>query len=253
MRFTIIGDTRQNTHYADKPNEDFFWFDEARGAALVLDGVSRSRINDTYPNPSPAREVTEIFAQAAGSVLAAPDGQTPQEKLLAAVKAGNAAVARANAGFPSDFLPGTVGVLALAGEDGLSYAYVGDSNGIVLSRNQAAAFTVPQTRAVHDRLGEFTAHEIRTHICNNAQHPCGYGVWTGQDGAMDFLRMGTVRLEPGDRVLLCTDGINPFLSAAGADALCGMDSQTLLEKAMAFRKPEGWMDDRTAVVITAAQ
>ncbi len=35
MRFTVIGDTRRNHHYADKPNEDFYWFDEAQGAALL--------------------------------------------------------------------------------------------------------------------------------------------------------------------------------------------------------------------------
>lgn len=249
MRFTMIGDTRRNTHYTDKPNEDYFWFDEARGAALVLDGVTRDRENGAYPNPSPARTVTEIFAQAACAVLTAPGTDTPKETLLAAVKAGNAAAARANEDFPSDFLPGTVGVLALLSGGSLHYAYVGDSNGIVLSRGGAAVFTEPQTKAVHDRRGEFTAHEIRTHICNNARHPCGYGVWTGQDGAMDFLRTGTISLNPGDRILLCTDGIDAFLSAAGPDALCAMDSKTILEKAMAYRKPEGWMDDRTIIII----
>lgn len=249
MRFTIIGDTRRNTHYPDKPNEDFLWFDEAQGAALVLDGVTRNRENGVYPNPSPARAVTEIFAQAACAVLAAP-GEA-QEKLLAAVRAGNAAVARANEGFPSDFLPGTVGVLVLAESGSLHYAYVGDSNGIVISQGRASAFTEPQTKAVHDHRGEFTAHEIRTHICNNIRHPYGYGVWTGQDGAMDFLRTGTVPLKTGDRVILCTDGIDAFLSAAGLEALCAMDSRTILEKAMAFQKPEGWMDDRTAVIIDA--
>ena len=96
MRFTMIGDTRRNTHYADKPNEDFFWFDEAQGAALVLDGVTRNREHDGYPNPSPSRVVTEVFAQAASAVLTTPGKECPQEKLLAAVKAGNAAVARAN-------------------------------------------------------------------------------------------------------------------------------------------------------------
>ncbi|MDE7261672.1 MAG: hypothetical protein K2N78_06385, partial [Oscillospiraceae bacterium] len=169
MRFTMIGDTRRNTHYEDKPNEDLFWFDEAHGAALVLDGVTRDRESGIYPTPSPARVVTELFAQAACAVLTAP-GES-RKKLLAAVTAGNAAVARANEGFPSGFLPGTVGVLALVEDGSLHYAYVGDSNGVVLSKSGAAAFTEPQTKAVHDRRGEFTAPELRTQICNNARHP----------------------------------------------------------------------------------
>lgn len=249
MRFIMTGDTRRNTHYTDKPNEDLFWFDERAGAALVLDGVTRNRENGIYPNPSPARTAAEVFAEAARAVLTAPG--RAEEKLPASVKAGNAAVARANEGFPSDFLPGAVGVLALAEDSSLYYAYIGDSNGIVLSRGKAAAFTEPQTKAVHDHRGEFTAHEIRAHICNNARHPYGYGVWTGQSGAMDFLRTGAIPLEAGDRVILCTDGLNEFLSAVGPEALCAMDSGTILERAMAFQKTEGWMDDRTAVIIDA--
>ena len=250
MRFTMLGDTQRNTHYEDKPNEDLFWFDEARGAALVLDGVTRDRENGVYPNPSPSRVVTEVFAQTASRVLsAAPEGKTPEERLAAAVKAGNAAVAEANTGFPSAFLPGTVGVLALVEGSALHYAYVGDSNLLLLSKGTVKVFTEPQTRAVHSCRGKYTANEIRTQICNNAQHPCGYGVWTGQEGAMDFLRMGVVPLEKGDRVLLCTDGIDAFLSATGPEALCAMDSKTILEKAMSFLKPEGWMDDRSAIII----
>ena len=249
MRFTMIGDTRRNTHYIDKPNEDLFWFDKVQGTALVLDGVSRSRENGIYPNPSPACMVTKIFAQAACAVLTAPGREGAKEKLCAAVMAGNTAVAHANEGFPSDFLPGTVGVLVLVEGNSLHYAYVGDSIGIALSQGGASSFTFPQTKAIHDHLGEFTSHEIRTYICNNIRHPYGYGVWTGQDGVMDFLCTGIVSLKEGDRVILCTDGIDAFLAAIGLESLCTMDSRTILKKAMAFQKPEGWMDDRTMIII----
>ncbi len=249
MKLTMTGDTRRNDHYPDKPNEDLFWFDEAMGAALVLDGVTRDRENGVYPDPSPARTASERFAAAVRDALASSEEEKPAARLLWAVEAGNQAVARANAGLSPDFLPGTVGVLALIADGALHYAYVGDSNGVLLSGGRAHAFTEPQTRAVHDHRGQYTAHEIRAHICNNAAHPCGYGVWTGQSGAMDFLRTGAIPLGPGDRVLLCTDGLNDFLAAAGERALCAMDSGTILEKAMAFRKPEGWMDDRTAVIV----
>lgn len=249
MRCIMIGDTRRNTYYPDKPNEDFFWFNEAQGAALILDGVTRDRENGIYPNPSPARIATEAFAQGACTELVIPSEKTPREQLLAAVEAGNTAVACTNKGFSSDFLPGTVGVLALVRNNMLHYAYVGDSNGIVLSRNGSTAFTTPQTKAVHNHQKEFTAHEIRTHICNNAKHPCGYGVWTGESGAMDFLCIGTAFLELGDRVLLCTDGINAFLSAIGLESLYTMDSRTILKEAMAFRESEVGMDDRTVIII----
>ena len=50
MRLTMKGATEKNTRYADKPNEDLFFFDEASGFAMILDGVSR----DTAYTPTPA-------------------------------------------------------------------------------------------------------------------------------------------------------------------------------------------------------
>ena len=38
MRLTMKGATAKNTRYADKPNEDLFFFDEASGFAMILDG-----------------------------------------------------------------------------------------------------------------------------------------------------------------------------------------------------------------------
>lgn len=252
MRFSIVGDTRRNTHYADKPNEDLFWFEPKLGAAMVLDGVTRDREDGRYPNPSPARSACEAFAGAASAELSKKSaGAAPSERLLLAVQAGNAAVAHANARFPSAFLPGTVGVLALVHGNALHYAYVGDCNGLLISGGKVSCFTMPQTAEVHRRKHEFTTYEIRTQICNNAAHPCGYGVWNGQAEAADFLRCGIVPLAAGDRVLLCTDGLEPFLASVPAEELATLSSERLLTCAMAFQKAEGWMDDRTAVLITA--
>ena len=52
-------------------------------------------------------------------------------------------------------------------------------------------------------------------------------------------------------MLLCTDGLEPFLASLPAEELAALSSETLLARAMAFEKAEGWMDDRTAVLITA--
>ncbi len=252
MRFIMMGDTRRNTHYADKPNEDYYCFNQSRGFALVLDGVTRSRQGACYPNPSPSRIVSEAFADAAGNVLTAPDEMRAEARLALAARQGNAAVAQKNQDFPSAFLPGTVGVLTLFDDAGLHYAYIGDSNGILISAGKLMPFTYPQTEAVHRRRSEFTTDEIRTYICNNAEHPCGYGVWNGQPGALCFLRIGTLPLSAGDRVLLCTDGLNPFLDSISESKLANLDSTSLLQRAMAF-EAAGWMDDRTAIIVEAQE
>ena len=252
MRLTMKGATAKNTRYADKPNEDLFFFDEALGFAMILDGVSRDRENGIYPHPSPACRADNAFADAAQAVLLKNSDAAPADRLKAAAYAGNKAVAAASEGFPSPFLPGTVGVLTLFADHKLYYAYIGDSNGILISNGTLSYFTTPQTAEVHRRRKEFTSDEIRTVICNNPSHPCGYGVWNGMPSAAEFLRVGELPLSAGDRVLLCTDGIDPFLASLPDKTIAAMDADTFISQAMAYMRPEGYMDDRTAVVISIA-
>lgn len=206
MRFIMKGATAKNTCYADKPDEDYFFFDEASGFAMILDGVTRDRENGIYPNPSPACRACNAFAEAAQAVLLNKSDASPIARLKAAAYAGNEAVALANEGFSSPFLPGTVGVLTLFSENKLYYAYIGDSNGILISNGTMSYFTEPQTAEVHRHRKEFTSDEIRTVICNNPSHPCGYGVWNGMPSSAEFLRVGELPLSVGDKVFLCTDG-----------------------------------------------
>ena len=216
---------------------------------MILDGVSRDRESGIYPNPSPACRACNAFADAAQAVLLKKNDAAPADRLKAAAYAGNMAVATANEGFPFPFLPGTVGVLALFAEHKLHYAYIGDSNGILISNRTLSYFTAPQTAEVHRRRKEFTSDEIRAVICNNPSHPCGYGVWNGMPSAAEFLRVGELPLSAGDRVLLCTDGIDPVLASLPDKAIADMDADTLISQAMTYMMPEGYMDDRTAIVI----
>ena len=250
MRFIMKGATAKNTCYADKPDEDYFFFDEASGFAMILDGVTRDRENGIYPNPSPACRACNAFAEAAQAVLLNKSDASPIARLKAAAYAGNEAVALANEGFSSPFLPGTVGVLTLFSENKLYYAYIGDSNGILISNGTMSYFTEPQTAEVHRHRKEFTSDEIRTVICNNPAHPCGYGVWNGMPSSAEFLRVGELPLSVGDKVFLCTDGVDPFLASVPAEAVAAMDADAFLSRAMAYLRPEGHMDDRTAVVIS---
>ena len=47
-----------------------------------------------------------------------------------------------------------------------------------------------------------------------------------------------------------TDGVDPFLASLPAEAVAAMDADAFLSRAMAYLRPEGHMDDRTAVVIS---
>ena len=84
MRFIMKGATEKNTCYADKPDEDYFFFDEASGFAMILDGVTRDRENGIYPNPSPACRACNAFAEAAQAVLLNKSDASPIARLKAA-------------------------------------------------------------------------------------------------------------------------------------------------------------------------
>ena len=60
IRYEIF--TEKNVKYLDKPNEDLALFEKKYNIGIVLDGVTRDRIEGVYPNPSPARVASELFA-----------------------------------------------------------------------------------------------------------------------------------------------------------------------------------------------
>lgn len=52
-----------NSKNINKPNEDYYFCDDNRGIYLLVDGVSRDKINGRYPNPSPAFDVSKLFVK----------------------------------------------------------------------------------------------------------------------------------------------------------------------------------------------
>ena len=55
-------------------------------------------------------------------------------------------------------------------------------------------------------VGEVCA-VISLRICNHIEHPCGYGVWNGNEAAMDFVKYGQIRMIEGDVILFFSDGL----------------------------------------------
>lgn len=201
-----------NNHDYPKPDEDHLVIDSENQIFIVLDGVSRDVINGKYPSPSPALEVTKIFAGEVRAVLAqAKNLLTPKESLIRAAEQGNHAVADYNRKKVWDFLPGTVGIISMIVDNKFHYAYIGDCSGHILHKDSIRHFTYPQTRLVREHVAELSADEIRNVICNNKEHPYGYGVFTGDRRALDFLELGEEVIQSGDSIILATDGMdNPL-------------------------------------------
>ena len=150
--------TIKNSKSQDKPNEDCFRCDDTNGIYIIMDGVTRDRVNGNYPNPSPACEVTELATEALYTKLLRQKADGTWD-LHAAMMHANKAAADYNQAHPevaADFEAGCVGVACIIDGNTLQYACIGDCIGTVLSGDEFCTFTENQT-------AEVTKHKKRIH------------------------------------------------------------------------------------------
>lgn len=223
---------KNNKIPTDKPNEDCFRCDDASGIYIVMDGVTRDRVNGIYPNPSPAAEVTELATETLYTELLRQKADGTWD-LHAAMMHANKAAADYNQAHPevaADFEAGCVGVVCIIDGNTLQYACIGDCIGKILMEDEFCTFTENQTAEVTKHKKEFTAREIRHNICNNSSHPCGYGVLNGLLGAEDFVRTGIFQLSEDACIFLSSDGCEAVYAMAGPDELKTAAAEDLVVK-----------------------
>lgn len=143
------------------------------------------------------------------------------------------------------FPAGTVGIVFSINGDLFHYAYIGDCYAAVIRGDSRRIFTECQTSNVIKHKREYTSDEIRFDICNHISHPCGYGVWDGNTGAMDFVKYGTIKIKEGDVILLYSDGLEKEAAVLSNSELAQEPLNTLFTN-----DPEKGNDDRTCLMIT---
>lgn len=183
VKYRVETATKKNTKEFDKPNEDYFLVDRNNGIFIILDGVTRDKIDGIYPDPSPACEVSKIFIDKAYNyIMNVSSKESDYLKIIKnAFVEGNKEIEKFNHSYLGSFLPGTVGIIAIIKDNKLFYGYIGDCIGILLNKQMKKEFTMCQTKLIHEHIKEFTAYEIRHNICNNIRHPYSYGVLDGRD------------------------------------------------------------------------
>ena len=136
MKYSSSTVSIRNRKDQQKPNEDYYLADDEKGIYILVDGVSRDKSGGIYPNPSPARIVSELFVNCVYQVLAEDKGPSVSAALREAVEKGNEVIQDYNAqtSWENDFLPGTVGIAAVVRNEKLYYAYIGDCFGMILNR-----------------------------------------------------------------------------------------------------------------------
>lgn len=125
-----------------------------------------------------------------------------QQRLAEAVRDANRRIHQSAANDPEHAGMGTTVTAAVAVDDALCFAHVGDSRGYLLRDGQLSQITedhTPVQRAV--KAGVISAEEALNHP---SRHVLAQAVGLDVDVEVDS---PTVELRPGDRVVLCTDGM----------------------------------------------
>lgn len=221
-------------------NEDSWRIVAEPGLLLLADGMGGYNAGEVASGIA-----VDTVARFAFDEPAAGRGDDPLEQLAQAVCAANAAILAAAARRPECLGMGTTLSVAWVSGSRLFHAHVGDSRIYLLRAGRLARLTRDHSvgQAMADAGIQDPTDGLRASL---------RGVLTralGVEAAVDP-DFGEVALEPGDRVLLCSDGISDVVpeaviaahlgSDAGADALV----RALVEEALRA----GGADNATAVV-----
>lgn len=251
FKLTIDAHSKANNS-ADKPNEDAYLVDTQHHIYIVADGVTRDRINGAYPNPSPARAISQLFVKTAHEEFIKtshlPDIKTG---LTQAVIHANIMIKQKNIDY-TEFAPGTTGIVTIVRDDIVHYVHIGDSSVYVVKDGVLNRLTTIQTALVHEHYAEFTKQQVRNDIANNINHPYGYGVLNGHDGAVDFLEYGQIKLTSDSTVLIASDGLDVLFEQPDF-RYTGQSAEELIVQAVDLEDSDETIrsDDKTVIIIRA--
>jgi protein phosphatase len=219
-------------------NEDAFHIDEARGAAILADGMGGQNCGEVG---------SAITIRASAEYLANPEpGLSLEEIAMEAIRAANREVIEvARARVECDGMGSTV-VMALWRLPDIVIANVGDSRAYLYRTGELRQLSYDQNFAneLRTKLG-LSEERVRTMPNRN--------VLTMAVGTFDqvLIRKHTERVQPGDQFLLCSDGLSgPVSEAAIASILGGPSSlQHKVDKLIEIANHNGGPDNVTAVLL----
>jgi len=201
-------------------NEDSLWVDAERGWLLLADGMGGHSSGD-LASALAVRYVLGSLLQAAEKT--GKDEETDYSGALAGgVVEANSAIRGAGRQSDADCSMGSTFVGAALNSGEMIYIYVGDSR-LYLLRDGALA----QLSRDHTLVQEFVnAGHLTTEMAQN--HPYR-GLLTRGLGVHDEVQpeTGICALHPGDRLLLCTDGLTDMVDEHEIARLLGMPARAI--------------------------
>lgn len=221
-------------------NEDYCQIEPELGLYILADGMGGARAGEHA-----SRLAVETVAE---TVLFA--GQRDSQVLLRAVEEANRRVAEAAASDPTLEGMGTTLVAAMEVGDELLIASVGDSRAYLLDERGLRAITSDQTwvNEVGRPLG-LDEESLRTHPM---RHVLTMAIGASSPLAINYY---SLKLKPGDMVLLSSDGLHGVVEADEIERLLREDSNNLQGKCARLidaAKNAGGPDNVTTVLLRAA-
>lgn len=221
-------------------NEDSWRIVAEPGLLLLADGMGGYNAGEVASGIAVDTVARFDFAEPAAGC-----GDDPLEQLAQAVYAANAAILAAAARRPECLGMGTTLAVAWVGGSRLFHAHVGDSRIYLLRAGRLARLT--RDHSVGQAMADAGVHDPTDGLRASLRSVLTRALGVEAAVEPDF---GELALEPGDRVLLCSDGISDVVpdaliaarlgGDAGADAL----ARALVEEALCA----GGADNATVVV-----
>jgi protein phosphatase len=244
---TNVGRVREN-------NEDsvHLWASERYALAVVADGMGGAAAGEEA-----SRMAVEAIED--NLILPAPNNDTVLtdltenaiiEKLAQAIRVGNANILTRIAAQPELKGMGTTVTLAFVRVGRAVIAHVGDSRAYLIDRRANQIHQITADHSYIDLLiaaGQITEQQAEDHPLRNVLYRA-----LGQNDQIDIDVYDSIKLHPGDRLLLCSDGLTRHVRADEiARIVLDHDAPEAACAALIDRANERGGEDNISVVVIA--
>jgi serine/threonine protein phosphatase PrpC len=221
-------------------NEDYSLIEPEKGLYVLADGMGGAKAGEHA-----SRLAVETVS---ASLLSA--ASRDSQALLVAVEEANRRVLDAAGGDPALEGMGTTLVVALEVGDELLIASVGDSRAYLVDHQGMRAITEDQSwvNEVGRPLG-LNEEALRTHPM---RHVLTMAIGAGS--ALEINYYHDIRLQPGDMLLMCSDGLHGVVEEGRIEAILRQPDQPLDAKCRGLieaARVAGGPDNITAVLVRA--
>lgn len=216
------------------PREDWHTHTPDGRVVIVADGVTRHGYDGPYPDPSPARKAAEAFTEGALAVLCEkePSAMTSTD-LPRAAERGNVTVRQLNESLDfwgtTDYwgrdLAGAVAAFFVVQREKLLYGFLTDCGVAVIAPSSELLFITEDVLArvrPHLPTIESEGDEQKRFVRVRRDHrnilpisEATYGVFTGENAALEYVQYGELPLSSGVVVCAFSDGLRPFVDDPG--------------------------------------